>query len=71
VMPFDDACDLGLRFRQDAIFHVSGDHLSVTYCDERRALVPVGLFRERIDGSHSWSAGAPLSDQSDKTDASD
>jgi hypothetical protein len=49
VLLFDEACDLGLEFKQDAIYHVTGDELSVTYCDERRALVPVGRFRERVD----------------------
>jgi hypothetical protein len=42
------ACDLGLKFLQDAIYYVHGDELSVSYCDERRALVPVGRFRERV-----------------------
>jgi hypothetical protein len=49
VLPFDEACDLGLEFKQDAIYHVAANELSVTYCDERRALVPVGPFRERVD----------------------
>ena len=48
VMPFDAACDLGLRYRQDAIYHVSGDRLSVSFCDGRRKLVAVGPFRERV-----------------------
>lgn len=48
VMPFDEACDLGLRYKQDAIYCVKGDALSVTYCDARRALVPVGEFRSRF-----------------------
>ena len=47
-MAFDDACDLGLRYRQDAIFHVFGDTLSVSHCDNRRRLVTLGLFRERL-----------------------
>lgn len=42
------ACDLGLKFLQDAIYYVQGDSLSVSYCDERRDLVPVGNFRERV-----------------------
>jgi hypothetical protein len=42
------ACDLGLKFLQDAIYYVQDDALYVSYCDERRALVPVGNFRERI-----------------------
>ena len=47
-LEFDAACDLGLKFLQDAIYYVQGDELSVSYCDERRALVPVGRFRERV-----------------------
>ena len=47
-MPWEAACDVGLRFKQDAIYCVSGDNLSVTLCDHRRGLVPVGGFRERL-----------------------
>lgn len=47
---WDVACDLGLKYKQDAIYHVKGDELFVSYCDGRRALVPVGMFRERLDG---------------------
>ena len=47
-IPFDAACDLGLRYRQDAIYHVTGDTLSVSFCDGRRRLVAVGPFRERV-----------------------
>ncbi len=47
-MPWDEACDLGLRFKQDAIYTVKGDELSVTLCDHRRGLVPVGGFRARV-----------------------
>lgn len=49
TMPIDDACEIGLRYRQDAIFHVKNDLLSVTYCDERRELVNIGSFEERLD----------------------
>jgi hypothetical protein len=45
-----DGCDLGLRYHQDAIYHVLNDQLSVSYCDSRRELVPVGRFRERLHG---------------------
>lgn len=47
-LPFEAACDLGLSFHQDAIYHVLGDVLSVSYCDQRRGLVRVGNFRERV-----------------------
>lgn len=45
---FDDACDLGRDFEQMAIYYVRGDALFVSWCDERRSLVPVGAFRERV-----------------------
>lgn len=48
VLSLDDACDLGLRFHQDAIYYAEGDLIFVTYCDQRRQLVPVGGFRERL-----------------------
>jgi type I restriction system adenine methylase HsdM len=41
-------CDIGLRYKQDAIYHVSGDTLSVSFCDSRRALVEIGSFRPRV-----------------------
>ena len=47
-MPWEEACDIGLRFKQDAIYTVDGDELSVTLCDHRRGLVPVGGFRARV-----------------------
>ena len=48
AMPFEVACDLGLRFQQDAIYYVTGDTLYVTACDERRAPVEVGVFSSRV-----------------------
>ena len=53
-LPFEEACDLGARFRQDALYVVRDDGLFVSYCDERRALVPVGSFRERLEGGAGW-----------------
>ena len=47
-MPWDEACDVGLRFKQNAIYCVTGDELSVILCGHRRGLVPVGRFRERV-----------------------
>lgn len=47
-LPLHEARALGRRFHQDAIFHVCGDRLSVTRCDEEAPLVPVGSFRERL-----------------------
>jgi hypothetical protein len=57
ALPWQIACDLGLRFRQDAIYYVIGDDLSVTLCNERRQLHPVGKFRERIDPPKPPSEG--------------
>lgn len=48
AMPLAEACDLGRRFHQDAIYYVHEGETSVTHCDERRALVHVGLFSERL-----------------------
>ncbi|HLF97008.1 MAG TPA: DUF3293 domain-containing protein [Methylococcaceae bacterium] len=45
---FQSACDIGRRYRQDAIYYVIGDTLFVSFCDERRALVEVGGFRPRV-----------------------
>ena len=45
---FETACDLGIRFRQNAIYYVIGDALFVSYCDARRGLVEMGGFSERL-----------------------
>lgn len=47
-MPWDEACEVGLRSKQDAIYIVNGDELNITLCDHRRGLVLVGAFRERV-----------------------
>ncbi|MDB6139513.1 MAG: hypothetical protein JWO94_2585 [Verrucomicrobiaceae bacterium] len=48
-MDWQEACDLGETFKQDAIYAVNGDELWVTYCEApRRGLVRVGPFRERV-----------------------
>ncbi len=54
-IPLDKACEFGMRYRQDAIYHVQGDILSVTKCDSDRTLVPVGGFRERL---HAEATGS-------------
>ena len=48
ALSFEAACDLGQQFRQDAIYFVEGDMLFVSYCDARRARVPVGTFCARV-----------------------
>ncbi len=51
AMPFDAACDLGLRYKQDAIYHIKGDALYVSFCDVRRKPVTAGEFRSRLQFS--------------------
>jgi Protein of unknown function (DUF3293) len=48
TLPWEEACELGLRFKQDAIYVITNDVLWVTHCDVRRRLIRVGNFRERI-----------------------
>ncbi len=48
-LPFEAACDLGLRFKQDAIYYVDSGILHVSYCDHRRRLEPVAAFLDRLD----------------------
>jgi hypothetical protein len=57
-VPLDAAREIGRRFRQDAIFHVRGDLLSVTKCDDGAPLVPVGAFGERVEVT-DWYAIYP------------
>lgn len=47
---WNEACDIGLRFKQDAVYFVQNDVLRVTYCDERRDLIQVGRFSARLKG---------------------
>jgi hypothetical protein len=47
-MDLAEACDLGLRYLQDAIYFVTGDELWVTLCAEPRDRAFVGGLRERI-----------------------
>jgi len=44
---WDQACDLGLEFKQDAIYYISKKALSVSYCDERRKSIHVDEFINR------------------------
>ena len=48
-LSLDEARILGLRFHQDAIYHVRHDRLSVTRCDARSELLHVDSFRSRLD----------------------
>jgi hypothetical protein len=47
-MALPDACDLGLRYLQDAIYFVSGDELAVILCAQPRESILIGSFRERL-----------------------
>lgn len=47
-MDWQEACDVGKRFLQDAVYVINRDALAVSYCDERRKLVPVGSFLEGL-----------------------
>ena len=51
ALDWQEACDLGARFLQDAIYAVHGNALAVTLCDQRRELLPVGTFLERLTTS--------------------
>ncbi len=48
-IPWMEACAIGLRYKQHAIYFVSGEELQVTLCDDHRELVHVGKFIERLD----------------------
>lgn len=50
ALPLDIACDIGRQYRQDAIYHVHGDKLSVRRCGEVGEVAFVGSFRERLEG---------------------
>ncbi len=46
---FDEACTLGLCFRQHALYWVVEDQLFVSLCDSERQCVEVGSFRKQLD----------------------
>jgi hypothetical protein len=48
-MGFEAACDLGLRFQQDAIFWVSGNRVRVVKCGPDRQCKEIGTFSDRFD----------------------
>ena len=48
-LPLDEARAIGLRFHQDAIYHVQADQLSVTHCAASNELIQVDVFRSRLD----------------------
>jgi hypothetical protein len=48
VLEFEEACNIGVRFKQDAIYYLSSDTLFVSYCDHRRSLRPITQFAKRV-----------------------
>ncbi len=55
ALSFEAACDIGSRFKQDAIYFVRGGTLFVSHCDRRRKLIEIGPFLPRL----LVSAGMP------------
>ena len=51
ALEFEEACKIGARFKQDAIFYVSSGTLFVSHCDHRRNLKPITLFSKRVDSN--------------------
>jgi hypothetical protein len=49
ALSFDEACDLGRLFKQDAIYFVQGGTLFVSHCDGRRGMQPIAQFAARVD----------------------
>jgi hypothetical protein len=49
ALEFEEACKIGARFKQDAIFYVSSGTLFVSHCDHRRSLKPITQFAKRAD----------------------
>ena len=48
AISFDEACDIGKEFLQDAIYYVEGDQLYVSHCDSRRAKTSISKFSLKI-----------------------
>lgn len=53
-----EACSIGLKFKQDAIYYVSDSILYVSYCDVRQGLVEVGDFptKCRLESVNAFQA---------------
>ena len=48
AISFDEACDIGEEFLQDAIYYVEGVHLYVSHCDPRRIKTSISEFSVKI-----------------------
>lgn len=58
ALTFEDACQLGEDFLQDAIYFVSNGLLAVSKCkEESRRLVSVGHFTERVTETGKGTGG--------------
>ena len=51
ALEFEEDCKIGARFKQDAIYFVSGGTLFVSHCDHRRNLQPITQFSKRVDSN--------------------
>ena len=51
ALEFEEVCKIGARFKQDAIYFVSGGTLFVSHCDHRRNLQPITQFSKRVDSN--------------------
>jgi len=59
---FEQACEIGLRFKQDAIYFVRNGTLFVSHCDQRKALIELAPFLSRwhlSPGGPSFVGGKP------------
>jgi carbohydrate-binding DOMON domain-containing protein len=45
---WEQACYIGKKFKQDAIYYVSNNTLTVSYCDNRREPVYVSEYLQRL-----------------------
>ncbi len=53
TLSFEAACKVGVQYKQDAIYFVKNDTLSVSFCDARKKQVEIGPFRPRVHTSAS------------------
>ena len=51
ALEFEEACKIGARFKQDAIYFVSSGTLFVSHCNHRRNLKPITQFSKRGDSN--------------------
>jgi hypothetical protein len=49
ALSLDEGCALGGTYRQDAIYHIKNDALSVRCCGPSGEFARIGSFRQRLD----------------------